>query len=242
MVGRATGNKKYKPWIIMHEKNHIVCHLCNEPQCLGKDCFFLTYPDEITRGLKNLVQGRKKIIPAKNNPKEGNNSLTEGNKNLVDFRYLPAYFRGGKKAKEVMIKQEKRYIVCYLCDEPKCLEEECLFLTDPRDITRGMKNYVSFIDVPFGSSKIKEIPGGKVKETPVNLLYINGVKLFWFCVVIGAIIYLLVFWGLPFFSTAFFSMQSQLPLQVYISIFGVGITAVCLAMANLFGTEREATK
>ena len=89
---------------------------------------------------------------------------------------------------------------------------------------------------------IKEIPGGKVKETPVNLLYINGVKLFWFCVVIGAIIYLLVFWGLPFFSTAFFSMQSQLPLQVYISIFGVGITAVCLAMANLFGTEREATK
>jgi hypothetical protein len=37
-------------------------------------------------------------------------------------------------------------------------------------------------------------------------------------------------------------MQSQLPLQVYISIFGIAVTAVCLVMANLFGTETKTAK
>jgi hypothetical protein len=129
-----------------------------------------------------------------------------------------------------------------MCDEPKCLEKECLFLTDPRDITRGLKNYVSFVDVSFDSGKALLTPGGKAKETPINLLYIHGVKLFWFCVVIGAILYLLIFGGLPFFSITFSTMQSQLPLQFYIAIFGAGVTAVCLVMANLFGTEGEAAK
>jgi hypothetical protein len=226
----------------MHDKKHIVCTLCNEPQCLEGDCFFHTYPHEITRGIKSLTQGTKSLKGNKKSLSHGDKNPPKGNNSLIDFRYLPAYFRGGKKTKEVMINQEKRYIVCYLCDEPKCLEEECLFLTDPRDITRGMKNYVSFINIPFISGKVKEIPGSKVKETPLNLLYINGVRLFWFCVGIGGIIYILVFGGLPFLSTAFFSMQSQLPLQVYIAIFGAGVTAVCLVMANLFGTETQAAK
>jgi hypothetical protein len=200
------------------------------------------YPLEIAQGVKRLTQRTKGLTKSTKSLTTRNKNPTQGTTSLIDFRYLPAYFRGGKKTKEVMIKQEKRYIVCYLCDEPKCLEEECLFLTDPRDITRGMKNYVSFINIPFYSGKEKGIPGGKVKETPIHLLYVHGVKLFWLSVVTGAIIYLVVFGGLPFLSTAFFSMQSQLPLQVYISIFGIGITLICLTMANLFGTESEAAK
>jgi hypothetical protein len=233
----------------MHDKKHIVCKLCNEPHCLEEDCFFHTYPHKIAQRMKRFTRDIKSLTPGNKNSPHVTKCLIPGDKNppgannsLIDFRYIPAYFRGGKKNKEVMIKQEKRYIVCYLCDEPKCLEDECLFLTDPRDITRGMKNYVSFIDIPFASAEVKETPGGKAKDTPLNFLYLNGLKLFWFCVVIGGIMYLLVFGGLPFLSTAFFSMQSQLPLQVYIAIFGAGVTIVCLVMANLFGTESTTAK
>jgi hypothetical protein len=226
----------------MDDKKHIVCYLCNEPHCLDADCIFHTYPHEIMQGMKRLTKGTKTLTRGNTSSAEENKSHTVTKKNLIDFRYLPAYFRGGKKTKEGMVKQEKRYIVCYHCDEPKCLEDECLFLTDPRNITRGLKNYVSFIDIPFARDKVKETPGGKVKETPVNLLYIHGVQLFWFSVVTGGIMYILVFGGLPVLSTAFFSMQSQLPLQVYLSIFGAGVTLVCLVMANLFGTESTTTK
>jgi hypothetical protein len=191
--------------------------------------------------MKSLTRDIKSLTPGNKNSPQGTKSLITGDKHrprennsLIDFRYLPAYFRGGKKTKEVVIKQDKRYIVCSVCDEPECLEEECLFLTDPHDITKGVKNYIHFVSISTDT--------GKSKGTPVNLLYIHGVQLFWFSVVTGGIIYILVFGGLPFLSTAFFSMQSQLPLQVYLSIFGAGVTIVCLVMANLFGTESTTTK
>jgi hypothetical protein len=225
----------------MHDKKHIVCNLCNELHCLEEDCIFHTYPHEITQRMKSLTQEIKSLVLGNKNSPYGTKSLIPGDKNpprennsLIDFRYLPAYFRGGKKTKPAMIKQDKRYIVCSVCDEPKCLEKECLFLTDPRDITKGVKNYVHFASLSSDT--------GKLKGTPFNLLYIHGVQLFWFSVVIGGIIYILVFGGLPFLSTAFSSMQSQLPLQVYLSIFGAGVTLVCLVMANLFGTESTTTK
>jgi hypothetical protein len=172
-----------------------------------------------TRSTKSLTQKDK-------NPTRGNNSP-------LDFGYLPAYFRRGKKTKEVMIKQEKRYIVCYLCDEPQCLDKECIFLSDSKIIQR-MKKYINF--------KYISPDAGNSKHISFKTLYIHGVKLFWFMVIFITIIYILVFGGLPVLSTAFFSMQSQLPLQVYITIFGAGVTAVCLAMANLFGTDSEIAK
>jgi len=217
----------------MHDKKHIVCKLCNEPQCLEKECLFLSYPHEITQGMKSLKQRIKNLTDSKKSLTLGDKNLTQGNNSLVDFRYLPAYFRGGKKFKPVTEKQDKKYIVCYICDEPKCLERECIFLSDHK-ITRSMQNYINFKYIPFETDNSKHIS--------FKILYIHAVKLFWFSVVTAAIIFIVVFGGLPVLSTTFNSMQSQLPLQVYISIFGAGVTAVCLLMANLFGTDSEIAK
>jgi hypothetical protein len=250
------GIKNYPSQVIMNEKKHLMCALCNEPVCLEDDCIFHTYPREITNGVKNLAQGGRRYRKGKTLPASDTTSVTvppntknpaEQRNKLIDFRYLPAYFRRGETARQPMIKHEKRYIVCYLCDEPECLEEECLFLSDPRDITRGMKNYVRFIDIPFKGDHAIDIPheerrSVKTRETPLDLLYLHAVKIFWFCAVIGAIIYVVVFGGLPFLSSQFFSIESQLPLQVYLSIFGIGVTVVCLAMANLFGTGQETAR
>jgi len=225
----------------MDDKKHLICTLCTEPRCLENDCIFHSYPRELARGMKSLTE-REKHPPNKPIPVVKNKSIPVPRKDPIDFRFLPAYFRGGQTTRQPVIKQEKRYIVCYVCDEPRCLEEECLFLTDPRDITRGLKHYISFVDMPFGKDRGKITTGGVVKQTPVNLLYINAVKLFWFCVVIGAILYLVVFGGLSFLSVQFLSIQSQLPLQVYLSVFGIGVTIVSLAMANLFGTESKAAR
>ena len=215
----------------MHDKNHLVCKLCNEPKCLEKECLFLSYPHEITQGVKSLTQKMKNFIPGKKSLTQGDKKLKMGNKSLIS--YLPAYFREGKKFKPLIIKQEKKYIVCSICDEPQCLGKECIFLVDST-ITQRMKKYINFKYIPFET--------GNSKHISLKTFYIHGVKLFWFMVVFITIIYILVFGGLPILSTTFYSMQSQLPLQVYISIFGIGITAVCLAMANMFGIDSEITK
>ena len=215
----------------MHDKNHLVCKLCNEPKCLEKECLFLSYPHEITQGMKNLTQKMKNLIPGTKSLTQGDKKPKRSNKSLTS--YLPAYFRAGKKFKPLTVKQEKKYIVCSICNEPQCLEKECIFLADSK-ITKKMRKYINFKYIPFETANSKHIS--------FKIFYIHGVKLFWFMVVFITIIYILVFGGLPLLSTTFSSMQSQLPLQVYISIFGVGITAVCLAMANLFGTDSEIAK
>jgi hypothetical protein len=234
----------------MNNKKHILCYICQEPQCLGKECMLLADRKEIARSLikipqgnRTIVKGDKTLTPVKNTiapvnklPLPPTTSLTPTNETRMSvskffISYLPGFFRGVKKSRPLPVKREKTYVACYICDEEQCLGAECIFRTDPDNLTRGMQNFIHYRYVPLSS--------GKPKSVTWENLQIHATKLFWFMVVMGTIMYILVVGGLGLLSTTFSTLQSEIPLQYYIAVYAVGVTVVCLALANLFGTDSE---
>ena len=203
----------------MDYKKYIVCFLCNESQCLEKECIVFTAPDQITRGMKNTLN----ILQ----------NSTRGMNNLANLKYRPAYIRKQKKYKPWEFLQGRKFSLCYFCSETQCLDKDCIFRSVPDHLTEHKKNILSSRYIPFDTTESPESKG-----ISFQTLYIHGVKLFWLILILVIIIYVPGFWGIPLLA-ATYSMQSQLPLQLYIGIFVVGVTMVCLVLANLFGTDSE---
>jgi len=231
----------------MHDKKHILCHICQEPQCLGKECLFLADRREITRSIQKISPGNQTLVrsdktalpvsktfnPVHTEISPVRKTLSRVMQNFINFNYLPSFFRRNTKFKPLPVKQDKKYIACYICDEAQCLGLECIFRSDPDDLTGGMKNFIHYKYIPFSS--------GKPKSVSFKNLQIHAVKLFWFTVVLVTIIYVLVVGGLHLVSTTLSIVQSQVPLQFYIAAYAVMVTIVCLALANLFGSDSENT-
>jgi hypothetical protein len=209
----------------MGDKRSFVCYLCDEPECIDKECVAITGPDQLSVWIKNGL----KIVQ---------NTASDLN-SLISLKYSPAHARERKYYKPYNIQHHKKFLPakkflsCYFCSEPECLEKDCLFLAISDHIKERRKKLFNVKYLPFDT--------GKSKGISLRTLYIHGVKLFWLIAFIVTIGYILFFGGIPLLATTY-SMQSQLPIQLYIGIFGVGVTVVSLALANLFGIDSKTAK